>query len=304
MLVRTRNAIQNSAERLWRWSSYRVLSGWDRVRDFFVELEEETRPAHRRPRRNRREPSVPSVPERVRKAAVPEDTRVYAIGDIHGRADLLKQLMVKIEADAEAAPERRKVIVFLGDYVDRGFQSKDVIDFLLSDALGAYETRFLKGNHESALEMFLNDPDFGPEWARFGGAETIMSYGVQPPRARTSPDKWREACERLNTLMPKAHRHFLSELELYCELGDYLFVHAGLRPGRPLEQQAERDLLWIRDDFLNDPGLFDRMIVHGHTPIQAPHRDGRRIGVDTGAYLTGRLTAACLSGTNVSFIAT
>lgn len=230
--------------------------------------------------------------------------RIYAVGDIHGRADLLIRLMRLVEEDAVDAPELRKVIVFLGDYVDRGFQSRDVIEYLSSGVLEGYETHFLKGNHEYAFEMFLSDPTFGPEWARFGGAETLMSYGIQPPRSKIDKSGWEQVCAKLNQALPVEHRRFLNGLLMFKELGDYLFVHAGLRPGLSLAEQSERDFLWIRDEFLKDAGAFDRIIVHGHTPITEPHRDYRRIGIDTGAYLTGKLTAAVFTADDVRFIST
>ncbi len=241
----------------------------------------------------------------ARQASVPADLRVYAIGDVHGRADLLKRLMLSIREDASDLEEgRRAVLVFLGDYVDRGFQSKEVIDYLLSEELDAFEVVFLKGNHEAAFLEFMSDPAFGPQWAKFGGSETLTSYGIRPPRAQTAAADWSEACRRLNEALPTSHRGFLQTLAPSVVIGDYAFVHAGMRPGRPIEEQTEDDLLWIRDSFLNDKSEFEQVVVHGHTPIPAPHRDHRRIGVDTGAYLSGKLTAVRLDGTSVDFIST
>jgi len=291
------------AEAAWHSGKQRFFTAYDRMRTLFADLDAETRPDRDRDRPHRRgnEQAEPAAP---RVGRVPENTRVYAVGDIHGRADLLRRLIDLVHADAAAAPEERIVLIFLGDYVDRGFQSKDVIDFLLSDELSRYETYFLKGNHEAAFETFLSDPSFGPQWARFGGAETLMSYNIQPPRAKTVASEWEAVCEQLNRDLPHSHRNFLSTLSLYATLGDYIFVHAGLRPGTALEYQTERDLLWIREEFLRDENIFDQIVIHGHTPIAEPHRDHRRIGIDTGAYLTGKLTAACLVGTEVSFLST
>ena len=238
-------------------------------------------------------------------ARIPDNVRVYAIGDIHGRADLLGRLMDLIDEDAATAGQHEKVImVFLGDYVDRGFQSREVIDFILSERLAAYETVFLKGNHEEAFLKFLSDAGFGPDWARYGGSETLTSYGIRPPRSRTLPEEWVEACARLNEVLPDAHRNFLISLRPSVTIGDYMFVHAGVRPDRALDQQSERDLLWIRDRFLNDATCFEQVIVHGHTPIREPYRDDRRIGIDTGAYLSGRLTATRLMADDVTFFTT
>lgn len=291
------------------WQSVKsgCFAAYDRMREFLIDLDAQTRPergrARTRPAKtNKTRPDPNALPPR--KTHVPADTRVYAVGDIHGRADLLKRLMELIHEDVANSEESRVVLIFLGDYVDRGFQSKDVIDYLLSDELARYETYYLKGNHEAAFETFLADSSFGPQWAKFGGAETLMSYGIQPPRAKTITSEWEVVCTQLNRQLPVEHRAFLSSLSLYATLGDYVFVHAGLRPGLPLDQQTEKDILWIREEFLKDEGAFDRVVVHGHTPISDPHHDFRRIGIDTGAYLTGKLTAACLVGSEVKFITT
>lgn len=237
---------------------------------------------------------------------VPDGVTVYAIGDIHGRADLLRKLSDKIIEDAsrQENPQHRHAVVFLGDYVDRGFQSREVIELLLGDLFNGFETRFLKGNHEEALLTFLTDASMGPKWANFGGIETLVSYNIQPPRSRENLEDWEKARQALVECMPMSHRTFLENLELCLVLGDYAFVHAGLRPGRALEEQSERDLLWIREEFLADVRSFENIVVHGHTPINEPHRDYRRIGVDTGAYMSGKLTAVRLCGEDVSFIST
>jgi serine/threonine protein phosphatase 1 len=238
-------------------------------------------------------------------ACVPHGRRVYAVGDIHGRADLLMRLLDDLRADARQGEyEGRPILVFLGDYVDRGFQSKDVINVLLSNMVSPFETYFLKGNHEQAMLQFLSDPAIGPRWAEYGGAETLVSYGVQPPRTRTSLDEWTQASNGLQEALPAEHLRFLKNLDLSVRIGDYVFVHAGVRPGVPLDQQREQDLLWIREDFLSDRRVLGAVIVHGHTPIQKPYRDGRRIGLDTGAYLSGKLTAARFEHDSVEFIMT
>ena len=238
-------------------------------------------------------------------ATVPAGRRVYAIGDIHGRADLLERLIIRLRNDADQMETgTTATLIFLGDYVDRGFQSREVIDFLLSDACCGFETVFLKGNHELAMLEFLKDPSTGPRWATYGGAETLVSYGVQPPGPDEPPESWRRACEEFSKALPDAHLQFLTRLPVSVRLGDYLFVHAGVRPDVPLDAQSETDMLWIRDDFINDHKLFDAVIVHGHTPVNVPYRDARRIGVDTGAYMSGRLTAVRLEGERVDFLFT
>ena len=238
-------------------------------------------------------------------ATVPPGRRVYAIGDVHGRADLLIRLMKHLNEEVgRGGFEGRPILVFLGDYVDRGFQSREVIDVLLGSLMSPFETYFLKGNHEAAMLQFLSDPGIGPRWAEYGGAETLVSYGIKPPRSRTSLQEWEQASAELQSRLPDRHRHFLLNLDLSVRIGDYVFVHAGARPGVALEDQREQDLLWIRDEFLEDRGHFGAVIVHGHTPAAQPYRDSRRIGVDTGAYLSGRLTAVRLEGDRVDFIST
>ena len=249
--------------------------------------------------------SAPSALPAVTDSSVPDDVCVYAVGDVHGRADLLERLYDKIEADiSENAQGQTVILIFLGDYIDRGFQSREVIDFLLSERVNKYQCIFLKGNHEEALLKFMSDPSFGPRWAGYGGLETLTSYQVRPPRIRTVGEEWVVACDALNEAMPPEHRRFLNTLEISATIGDYVFVHAGLKPGRPLEEQVEEDALWIRDEFLNDNSSFGVVVVHGHTPISSPYRDFRRIGIDTGAYLSGKLTAACFMRSDVRFITT
>jgi serine/threonine protein phosphatase 1 len=238
-------------------------------------------------------------------ATVPEGRRIYAVGDIHGRADLLAKLLQTIRQDALGQPAKgRPILIFLGDYIDRGFQSKEVIDLLLGDLVSPFETHFLKGNHEAAMLQFLGEPAMGPRWAEFGGAETLVSYGVRPPRSRTSLDGWAIASDQLNSVLPPAHLDFLMNLQISVRIGGYMFVHAGVRPGVDLARQSEQDVLWIREEFLNDKRPLGAVVVHGHTPVIRPHRDSRRIGIDTGAYLSGRLTAARFEHDAVDFLST
>lgn len=238
-------------------------------------------------------------------AQVPVGRRVYAIGDIHGRADLLCRLLEVLRKDAgEGDFVGPPILVFLGDYVDRGFQSREVISILLSDVMSTFETFFLKGNHEETMLQFLTDPSIGPRWGQFGGVETLVSYGVQPPRTRNSIEEWSRASRELRKAMPPDHLRFLSRLDLTVRIGDYFFVHAGVRPSVPLDQQTESDLLWIREEFLASRKQMEAVIVHGHSPSSKPHRDSRRIGLDTAAYISGRLTAARLESDSVVFFET
>ena len=228
----------------------------------------------------------------------PEGRKVYAFGDIHGCDDLLTALLDSILVQPGRQPP---LLVFLGDYVDRGSDSRNVIEILIDLQSGYPDARFLCGNHEEAMLRFLGDAAQGPAWFEFGGRETLLSYGVAPPRERSA-----EACAitqaALLAALPESHLNFLSSLEDWVELGDFFFVHAGVRPDVDLGEQSRRDLLWIREPFLNDDRRLSKIIVHGHTPAEAPHADHRRVGVDTGAYATGVLTALELDGERQSFI--
>ena len=221
---------------------------------------------------------------------------LYAIGDIHGRLDLLNSLITQIHADAVQQRSRfGPSLIFLGDYVDRGPDSRGVIDRILAiEQEAIFRVLTLKGNHEEQMLLFLEDSRHGPNWAEFGGAETLASYGVTPPKTRTDPEPWEEARLALTRAIPPRHLAFLNALEVAVVCGDYFFVHAGVRPGVPLEEQSDHDLLWIRQDFLNWDGGFGKIVVHGHTPESAPHNGHNRIGIDTGAYATGMLTAVRL----------
>lgn len=235
-----------------------------------------------------------------RNAAKPTagDRLVYAVGDVHGRLDLLEPLIRQIAADVlDVGPARRPVLVFVGDYVDRGLESKGVIDRILAlRAEAAFEVRTLKGNHEEAMISFLNDAAAGPEWCEYGGAQTLASYGVAQPKLRGDAAEWERTREEFGRLIPASHLAFLSSLELILTIGDYAFVHAGLRPGLSIEDQDAHDLMWIRDVFLNERRPFEKVVVHGHTPEEEPYIGPSRIGIDTGAYATGVLTAVRLAG--------
>jgi succinoglycan biosynthesis protein ExoA len=258
--------------------------------------------------------SPPPSPRRPRKPMTrvtnaPEGQCLYAIGDIHGRFELLESLIEQIEADTKDLPEGTDVtIVFLGDYIDRGLQSNQVIELLSGDRLKAFNCVYLLGNHEDALLRFWNDPSFGEKWARFGGGETLLSYGLMPPSAamgaQATPESWQRVWSDFRRVFPKRHLEFISDLKHYFEAGDYVFVHAGLRPGRTLEEQSADDLIWIRDEFLDHAQPFKQFVVHGHSVTQDVHLDDRRLGLDTGAYMTGVLTAARLFGEKISFLKT
>jgi serine/threonine protein phosphatase 1 len=233
---------------------------------------------------------------------VPDGRRVYAVGDIHGRADLLRRLHRAIAEDAAQAGELHRVVVYLGDYVDRGPASSEVIENLLAPALPGFEAVHLKGNHEDMLLRFLDDPEQGELWLMNGGMETLESYGVEVPawyrrgRAMETTAAW------LRRAMGPRHLRFLSGLRIMHEEGDYLFVHAGVRPDVGLAEQREYDLMWIRDPFLRHPEPFGRIVVHGHTIAPEPEVRANRIGIDTGAYYYGRLTCLVLEGEERRFL--
>ena len=236
--------------------------------------------------------------------SAPDNARVYAVGDIHGRADLLGRLHDLIRVDAAPFHDLRKVIIYLGDYVDRGPSSKGVLDYLINSSLPGFETFHLKGNHEDMLLRFLDDAQVGLNWTMVGGDATLMSYGaLDESRLRGSMD-FETIQKRFLEQLPQAHLEFLQNLGFFHVEGDYLFVHAGVRPGRPMEDQDEMDLIWIRDDFLQSTADHGRVVVHGHNITHEPDIWPNRIGIDTGAYATGRLTCLVLESAGRSFLNT
>lgn len=232
---------------------------------------------------------------------------VYAVGDIHGCYDALRQLLAMIVRDAQAhAAGRTASLIFCGDYVDRGPASSQVIEALCwLKRRGPFHTRFLKGNHEEVMLAYIGDPGAAKVWMRFGGAQTLQSYGVTPPSADDDEAAHVAARDDLLERMPAAHLRFLESLELMVGLGDYAFVHAGVRPGVPLAKQSQQDLLWIRDGFIDVDKQFERIVVHGHSwTDDQPTLQRNRIGIDTGVYETGVLTAVRLEDGLVETLST
>lgn len=237
------------------------------------------------------------------QAVAPQGERLYAIGDVHGRADLLERLLSRIGEDAALAPAgTRRVLVYLGDYVDRGLQSREVIDLVLNGTPPGFETICLKGNHEDCMLRFLEDPATGPHWFSIGGDATIMSYGVRPANGLPAFQRFEQAAHELREKLPPAHLGFLQNLQLMYEAGDYLFVHAGLRPGVPIHEQDPEDLMWIREAFLNGPNCHGKLVVHGHSPSRQPAVFEHRIGIDTGAFFTNVLTCLVVEGSERRFL--
>jgi len=234
------------------------------------------------------------------KPSVPEGTCVYAVGDIHGRHDLLRDLQRRIVGDAAGRAARRRVVVYLGDYVDRGPDSRTVIETLVTAPLPGFESVHLRGNHEAFLLEFLEDASVAPFWIANGGDSTLESYGV-PVACDAALDDLQAA---FRASLPPAHRTFLDSLALSHVEGGYAFVHAGIRPGVPLAAQVEDDLLWIRDEFLDATADHGHVVVHGHSIAEAPEVRPNRIAVDTGAYLFGTLTAVVLEGATRDFLKT
>jgi serine/threonine protein phosphatase 1 len=220
--------------------------------------------------------------------------RIYAISDIHGCADLLRQMFTVIDRDLTTIGSMRAIHVFLGDYIDRGPDSRRTIDLLVERGR-KHESVFLKGNHEAFLFDVLRDPSRLQDWRQYGGLQTLASYGLRPS---LNPDAAEQAelIGQFALTIPPHQRHFFDNLRLRFVCGDFFFVHAGVRPGVALAKQQEQDLLWIREDFLVSEQRFGKYIVHGHTPVRAPDIRPNRVNIDTGAYATGNLTLLAIQG--------
>ena len=238
----------------------------------------------------------------LRPAEIPAGIRAYVIGDIHGRFDLLLRLHEDILTDAQQKPIGDLRIIYLGDYVDRGPSSREVLDFLTSAQSSKFSVTCLQGNHEAMLLRFLEDASVGPEWFAYGGLATLMSYGINLSSVGNTEEKLRAAQSALSERFPSAHKSFLESLPTHASLGDYFFVHAGVRPGVPLTAQKDTDLVWIREDFLASKDFHGKIVVHGHSYKTEPEVLPNRIGIDTGAYATGRLTCLVLEAQGTRFL--
>jgi serine/threonine protein phosphatase 1 len=228
------------------------------------------------------------------KPKLPDGIRIYAIGDIHGRADLLKDVFGAIDHHLARAGPARALHVFLGDYIDRGPASRQTIDLLIERG-HTHESIFLKGNHEAFLLEVLQDATRLEAWKEFGGYQTLMSYGLAPS-LKPDPGEQNRLVQALLDGMPAEHRQFYGNLRSSFVCGDFFFAHAGVRPGVSLRRQREDDLLWIREEFLESEEDFGKVIVHGHTPVTKAEIRPNRINIDTGAYATGILTLLTIQG--------
>jgi serine/threonine protein phosphatase 1 len=233
-------------------------------------------------------------PKTKRVPHLPPGIRIYAVSDVHGCAGLLEKVFAAIDLHLARSAPARALHVFLGDYIDRGPDSSQTIDMLI-DRGRRHESIFLKGNHEAFLLEVLQDFGRLEAWKDYGGFQTLMSYGLKPS---IKPDQaeQKELVQGLVRAMPDQHRRFFSNLKPCFACGDFFFVHAGVRPGVPLRQQRQQDLLWIRDEFLQSNDDFGKFIVHGHTPVPQPDIRANRINIDTGAYATGVLTLLTIQG--------
>lgn len=238
----------------------------------------------------------PAQPEDESRSApaIEPGMRLYCIGDIHGRRDLLQELHGKIGDDAVGF-EGAKRLVYLGDYIDRGLQSREVIEELLEAPLAGFESVHLLGNHEQTLLDFLQYPKQAAGWLVWGGRETLASYGVPLPPGFRTPDVM-ALRDELQARMPVRHLEFFRRMSMTHVAGDYLFVHAGIRPGVPLQEQNDSDLLWIRRDFTESTESHGHVVVHGHSICEDVEILPNRIGIDTGAFYTNVLTCLVLEG--------
>jgi len=230
----------------------------------------------------------------LQDARGPDGTVVCAIGDVHGRLDLLAEMHARISAEIMRLRPADWRIVHLGDYVDRGPDSRGVIELLIRKSATDARNVSLAGNHDLGFLDFLADPEPDELFATNGGIQTALSYGVELDFADMIG--FRRSAQALAAAVPQSHRRFLQSLEFSASFGDFFFCHAGIRPGVALDAQDPFDLTWIRGEFHNHHGLYPKVIVHGHTPVAEPEILANRVNIDTGAFASGRLTALVING--------
>lgn len=240
-----------------------------------------------------------------RAPRVPPGQRIYAVGDVHGRTDLYDRLTTLVREDRAAAPPgTAATVVLLGDLVDRGPDSAGMLERVAAGPPPGFGLVALRGNHEDAMTRFLDDPATAADWFRFGGLATLESYGVALDPRLPGPARITAAHAALRAALPARHLALLRGMRPSLAVGDYLLVHAGVRPGVPLDGQDPVDLMWIREEFLDSAADHGKVVVHGHTIVRAPEVRRNRIGIDTGAFATGRLTALVLDGEDRRFLST
>ncbi len=227
------------------------------------------------------------------KPSCPPGLRIYCIGDIHGRDDLLQQIHDKVASDVSNY-NGTKIVIYLGDYIDRGECSKQVIEILLNNPLPGFDSIYLRGNHEQCLIDFLVESKVGKAWFNYGGLQTLVSYGIRYKKIPTSVKDLQAIQNELKQQLPHRHLEFFDRTQLFCCFGSYYFVHAGVNPRSSLKQQLPEDQLWIREGFIEHAKAFEKVIVHGHTITDEPDFQFNRIGLDTGAYQSGKLTCLVL----------
>lgn len=225
---------------------------------------------------------------------LPPGRRLYCIGDIHGRLDLLEELHGMITQDS-AEFDGSKAVVYLGDYIDRGAQSKQVLDLLVEQPLSGFEAIFLMGNHEQAMLDFLKHPRESAAWLTFGGQVTLLSYGIAPGKLMMSQDV-EVLRDELEEKLPQSHLDLMNSCRLLYTEGSYCFTHAGIRPGVPVADQVAQDVLWIREEFTRNRDRHEYIVVHGHTISDEVDWKPNRVGIDTGAFRSGLLTTLVLEG--------
>ena len=240
---------------------------------------------------------------RLNQSSTPDNMRIYAIGDVHGYLNLLETLHQKINVDLKKHPVSEYRIIFTGDYIDRGPDSAGCVEYLVNLLADNNNVICLKGNHEDKLEQFLIKPaEVADSFFTYGGVDCATSYGVDMTGYRGTIDEKLQKCAELGEKIPEHHRKFYSHLPATVTYGDYLFTHAGVRPGIALDQQSDHDLIWIRYDFISSQALYDKVIIHGHTPAYPMEILPNRINVDTHAYHTGVLSCIVLEGTDYRVI--
>jgi serine/threonine protein phosphatase 1 len=228
--------------------------------------------------------------------------RLVAVGDIHGRTDLLAELHGRLDLETRKSGRPAPIEIYLGDYIDRGPHSRQVVDALIARQRQRHII-CLMGNHERMLLRALSEPGAVMEWLHYGGEDTLRSYGLGAGDLRGAAERDPSlVCRVMRELIPREHVVFLSRLALRFPIGGFLFVHAGIRPGVPLRDQREQDLLWIREGFIDSTADHGFVVVHGHTPVRAPEFLRNRINLDTGAVYTGQLTGLLISDDELSFV--